>query len=590
MIQKFSIGRRIALGFTIILVLFSVLGALGYFGISGMGDQISEVVERSRLEDALSQREIDHLNWVSKVCAPLIDPGITSIDVQTDPHKCAWGKWFYSENRDRAEELVPGLSECFTGIEDPHDRLHSSAKTIESLLAEGKRDEASLYYCEVTKPALVDIQKYLQKATKLTEKTVTQTNQEAMESAGFLQKFSLIITGTALLLGIALSYYIAHVTTLILRKIIGRMRAGAGQTASVSSEVSSSSQALAEGASRQAASLEETSSSIEEMVSMIKQSTQNAQEAALLAKDARDITDQGEEAMERMSGAIDRIKHSSDETSKIIRTIDDIAFQTNLLALNAAVEAARAGESGKGFAVVAEEVRTLALRSAEAARSTSDLIEESVNNANNGVNISEEVAEVLKRIAHGNRKVTDLISEISAASKEQSIGVEQISQSIGDMDRVTQANAASAEESASSSEELSSQAEELKELVLHLESIVNGSKHFRTRSGGNETDSSTWQMDDFSSGVDDEHGMESIPCWEHKKCGRTPGGAKEKEPGVCPAYPDYGHLCWQVAGTFCGGDVQGSMAQKLGNCMQCEFYQNENRIGTSSPRREATLV
>ncbi|HUJ75214.1 MAG TPA: methyl-accepting chemotaxis protein, partial [bacterium] len=178
--------------------------------------------------------------------------------------------------------------------------------------------------------------------------------------------------------------------------------------------------------------------------------------------------------MERMSAAIASIKEAADKTAKIIKTIDEIAFQTNLLALNAAVEAARAGDAGRGFAVVAEEVRNLAIRSAEAAKDTSALIEDSQERAGQGVTVSGEVGKLLSDVRGAVESVNGLLGEVTAASKEQNKGIAQINLAVGQMDTVVQASAANAEETAAASEELSAQAESLAQIVSSLKQIVLG--------------------------------------------------------------------------------------------------------------------
>ncbi len=285
----------------------------------------------------------------------------------------------------------------------------------------------------------------------------------------------LAFTAIALLIAGALVVLLVRSIKKPLQSIAEMLGGSAGQVASASNQVSSSSQSLAQGASQQAASLQETSASLEQMSSMTRRTAETAHEASLLASQAKTSAETGNEAMCRMAEAIDGIQKASAETAKIVKTIDQIAFQTNLLALNAAVEAARAGEAGKGFAVVAEEVRNLAMRSAEAAKTTSMLIEGSVASSASGVTISREAAKTLSDILSSVDKVNGLVAEIAAASQEQSQGIGQVTQAVQQMDQVTQSNAATSEESAAAAEELSSQSEQLRSLVRQLERMVKGS-------------------------------------------------------------------------------------------------------------------
>ncbi|MBK7644696.1 MAG: HAMP domain-containing protein [Planctomycetes bacterium] len=246
---------------------------------------------------------------------------------------------------------------------------------------------------------------------------------------------------------------------------LSQVSGGADQVTAASNEINSSSQSLARGASEQASALEEISASLQEIRSMSMQNTANSHEARTLADSATTSAEKGSGNAALLSDAMGRIKKSSEETAKIVKTIDEIAFQTNLLALNAAVEAARAGDAGKGFAVVAEEVRNLAMRSAEAARTTGELISSSRAQADEGWKLNNEVHSNLTEIAAGIKKVSTVMGEIAAASEQQSSGVGQVSTAVEQLNQVTQTNAASSEETASAAAELSAQADELRTLV-----------------------------------------------------------------------------------------------------------------------------
>jgi methyl-accepting chemotaxis protein len=272
------------------------------------------------------------------------------------------------------------------------------------------------------------------------------------------------------------------IMTVNINEVMTNINSASEQVASGSRQVSDSSMALSQGATEQASSIEELTASIEEIASQTRQNAANAEKAEEVATAAKKHAKQGNEQMADMLKAMAEINDSSNNISKIIKVIDDIAFQTNILALNAAVEAARAGQHGKGFAVVAEEVRNLAARSASAAKETTAMIEGSITKVEGGTKIANETAEALNKIVEGVTEATELVGQIATASGEQAVAVEQVNQGISQISEVVQTTSATAEETAAASEELSGQADMLKTQVatFKLKKIKNSRNYTET--------------------------------------------------------------------------------------------------------------
>jgi methyl-accepting chemotaxis protein len=315
--------------------------------------------------------------------------------------------------------------------------------------------------------------------------------------------------------------------------------------------VAQSAEVLSGGAQQQASGVEEMSTSIGRLTESIQTVRKNATEADELAMRSNQLAEDGGRNVEQSIEAMDLIRTSSQQVGEIIQVISEIASQTNMLALNAAIEAARAGEHGMGFAVVADEVRKLAERSNRAAGEIVTLIRESGQRVEEGARLSEETGRSLKAIIEGVEATAAKITEIAGETAEQANLAEQVSKGIGTVSSVAEQSAAGSEQLAASSEQLGSQSINLQQAVSHFKLAQRIPPQDDRRPN----------------------------CWEVKNCGRQEGGPKVAEFGVCPAYPNHGHSCAALDGTLCGGKVQGTFADKLRNCIRCNFYNSENYEG-----------
>lgn len=485
------LSAKLALGFASVLVVLVIVGLVGYMSIQSLQATAEELISDGQTVDAIMEMEVVTNNRRYLVMEMLVAKDRDELersykDVQEHAKEFdAWANAVVKGGETEAGKIAaaadPAIREA---AQEAHDLEKAKIEVVEEQMYRavgaklaGSSNAAALDRLDdgydKTGEELVGM---LGDAESMMDKERSDMIAAARNGAAAARMQSLVLLLAGLVVSIGLAVLITRSITAPVNRVIAGLNAGGEQVSSASSQVAQASQQMAEGSSEQASSLEETSSSLEEMSSMTRQNAENAKQANSMAVEARSSAEKGIEAMRQMTAAIGKIKESADSTAKIIKTIDEIAFQTNLLALNAAVEAARAGEAGKGFAVVAEEVRNLAQRSAEAAKNTAALIEESQGNSEHGVAVTAEVGDLLTQIAEKVQKVTDLVAEVSAASDEQAQGIDQINTAVSQMDQVTQRNAANAEESASASEELSAQARELNEMVWVLARIVGGER------------------------------------------------------------------------------------------------------------------
>ncbi len=504
-----SLSKKLFLGFGVILILLSVISLLSIISMRSADDSTQDIIMSNNVMANLKQKEVDHLDWVSAVKEALLMRSAERLTVETDPHKCGFGKWFYGEGRREAENRFSKLAGSLRDVEEPHKRLHQSVieikKDLESKNTVDFHKALTVFQGETMK-ALKEVRGNIQEMNAVIAGDVK--NQEASIRTMIARNTTLIviISLLAFAMGILLTLLIVRNITRDLTKaveaanaisdgdltvrigncgkdeigqllqamkamiaslsdVVGNVIVSSQNLSQAVSEIASGNENLSQRTSEQASSLEEIASTIEEAVSTINQNAENASLVSRFSGEAVGLAERGGLIVQDSVKAINGINEYSNRIGEIISMINEIAFQTNLLALNAAVEAARAGEQGRGFAVVAGEVRNLAQRSGSAAKEIGDLIKTSLDQIGSGTELVNKSGKALSEIIESVRRMEQLMSEIAAASVEKKQGIEQINTSIMEIDSMTQQNSALVEETAAAGEEMSNQARELLALV-----------------------------------------------------------------------------------------------------------------------------
>jgi methyl-accepting chemotaxis protein len=475
MFGQMTIGKKLFLSIGAALAASLVMGVLMFVSLSRVGSGMDRVVNVSAKKKYLANQiyihltEMISLERVMQLKAILKDqPSVDKFhaDYRAEQSKLEANVAQFAPmvTTPEGQAFVQNLTSSFSQLHDFNDQLYQKASSNDI-------DGAFVILKDQFTPFANQLQA---RSDAIATMQDTQMAEEAKTVKG-IQEQAITLTILLLLLCVAVGVVVVLIVLGINRKLLSTATSlsdGAAQIAAAAGQVSSSSQSLAQGATEQAAAIEETSASAEEINSMARNSTDSSRATASLVAESLQRVEMANQNLEDMVLAMNDLSESSSKIAKIIKVIDEIAFQTNILALNAAVEAARAGEAGMGFAVVAEEVRNLAQRSAQAAKDTAALIEDSIAKTSSSKHKVDQVAVTMRAITEESGRIKVLVDGVSQGSEEQSRGIEQIGKAITQIEKVTQNAAANSEESAAAAEELSAQSETLRELISQLRSMV----------------------------------------------------------------------------------------------------------------------
>jgi methyl-accepting chemotaxis protein len=475
MLKQMKLSLKIWLGIGILISGYCLSMSLSYYNSHTAKKGLLSLAEFAGASSDLSQKAIVAFNNQLKNYEAAVLMGETElIEAGSMESKAV------QENLNSLVNL-PGVSDSTRqtiGQQlSEHEKYTQKGESVYNLLGNGSSDSALFADAK----ALSEQQELLKNSisevsTMVRDDLLVNINGVVSDSTQH-DRINLILFFCVVSASVLIVFFLIRLSILApLYRLLAGLDDSSKEVSVISSQLSSTSNQLSDGASRQAASIEEASSSLEEMSSMTRQNADSAGQANNLMKDANQVVEKADTSMTELTISMQEISKASEETSNIIKTIDEIAFQTNLLALNAAVEAARAGDAGAGFAVVADEVRNLAIRAANAAKSTSDLIESTTKKIKDGGSLVERTSDAFSQVAQSASRVGELIGEIAAASNEQAGGIEQVSKALAEMSMVVQKNVANAEENTSTSEGMSSMAVQMNFFVSELVRLVDGGR------------------------------------------------------------------------------------------------------------------